>query len=104
MLLDRQRMLLIGMPANAIAVRTCKFFDSFNVNEFRLVAWNAETFVAETQDTTGQSFESYHHSFIYQRFREMYDEKIAQLLSWTKAGHVFVIFPYSFSAGLQTDG
>ena len=102
--LDRQRTLFIGMPENAIPVRTCKFFDSFNVSEFQLVAWNVETFVSETQKTTGQPFESYHHSFIYRRFKEMYDEKIAQLLSWIKDGHVFVIFPYSFSSGPQTDG
>ena len=102
--LDRQRTLFIGMPANAISVRTCKFFDSFNVSEFQLVAWNVETFVSETQNTTGQPFESYHHSFIYRRFKEMYDEKMAQLLSWIKDGHVFVIFPYSFSSGPQTDG
>src|SRR5262249_26239314 len=81
-----------------------KFFDSYDVNEFQLVAWNAETFVIETQETTGRSFEDYHHSFIYQRFKEMYEEKIARLLSWTKDGHLFVIFPYSFGLGPQTDG
>jgi hypothetical protein len=102
--LDRQRTLFIGMPANAIPVRTCKFFDSFNVSEFQIVAWKVETFVSEIQKTTGQPFEIYHHSFIYRRFKEMYDEKIAQLLSWIKDGHVFVIFPYSFSSGPQTDG
>ena len=102
--LDPQRTLFIGMPASAIPVRTCKFFNSFNVSEFQLVAWNVETFVADTQETTGQSFESYHHSFIYRRFKEMYDEKIAQLLSWTKDGHVLVIFPYLFGSRLQTDG
>jgi hypothetical protein len=102
--LDPQRTLLLGMPSSAIPARTYKFFDSFNVNEFQLIAWNAETFVADTQETTGQSFESYHHSFIYRRFKEMYDEKIVRLLSWTKDGHVLVIFPYLFSSGPQTDG
>jgi hypothetical protein len=47
--LDPQRTLLIGIPANAIPVRTSKFFDAFNVSEFQLAAWNAETFDFETQ-------------------------------------------------------
>jgi hypothetical protein len=97
-------MLFLGMPMSAIAGRMAKFFDSYDVNEFQLVAWNAETFVTDTEETTGRSFEDYHHSFIYQRCREMYDEKMARLLSWTKGGHVFVIFPYSFGSGPQTEG
>jgi hypothetical protein len=102
--LDPQRTLFIGAPANALPVRTCKFFDSFNASESQIIVWNAETFVIETQTTTGQSFDSYHHSFTYRRFKEMYDDRMAQLLSWTKDGHVLVIFPYLFILGPQTDG
>jgi hypothetical protein len=102
--LDPQRTLFLGVPTSAIGGRTHKFFDPYDVNEFQLVAWNAETFVIDTQETTGRSFEDYHHSFTYQRFKEMYDEKMARLLSWTKDGHVFIIFPYSFGSGPQTDG
>src|SRR6267143_6672424 len=102
--LDPQRTLFIGMPGSAIPARTYKFFDTVNVNEFQLIAWNAETFVADTQEKTGQSFQSYHHPFIYRRFKELYDEKIVQILGWIKDGHVLVIFPFLFSSGPQTDG
>jgi len=79
--LDPQRTLLIGMPVSAVLARTYKFFDTVDINEFRLIAWNAETFAADTQEKTGQSFESYHHPFTYRRFKELYDETIAKILS-----------------------
>jgi hypothetical protein len=104
MLVDPQRILFIGMPAHALPARPYNFFDTFNVNEFLLVAWNAETFVADTQEKTGQSFESYHHPFVYRRFKELYEEKLSQILNWTRAGHVLVIFPFSFNSGFKTDG
>ena len=53
--LDPQRTLFIGVPANALPARTYKFFDTVDVNEFQLIAWNAETFAADTQEKTGQS-------------------------------------------------
>jgi hypothetical protein len=102
--LDPQRTLFIGVPASALPARTYKFFDTIDVNEFQLIAWNAETFAADTQEKTGQSFESYHHPFTYRRLKELYDEKIAQILSWTKDGHVLVIFPFLFNSGPRTDG
>jgi hypothetical protein len=61
--LDRQRILFIGMPASAIPARPYNFLDTQNVNEFLLVAWNAETFPAGMQEKTGQSFESYNDPF-----------------------------------------
>jgi hypothetical protein len=51
--LDPQRTLFLGMPMSAMAGRAHKFFDSYNVNELQLVAWYAETFVIDTQETTG---------------------------------------------------
>jgi hypothetical protein len=104
MLLDRRRILFIGMPANALPASPYKFFDMFNVDEFKLIAWDAETFVADIQEKTGQPFDSYHHPFVYRRFKELYDEKLSQILSWTRDGHVLVIFPFSFNSGLKTDG
>jgi hypothetical protein len=104
MALDPQQILLIGMPPAAIPASASKFFDTFDVNDFQLVAWNAETFVAETQEKTGQSLQSYHHPFVYRRFKELYEEKIIQILNWIKYGHVLVIFPCLFNSGIQTDG
>jgi hypothetical protein len=104
MALDPQQILLIGTPPAAIPASASKFFDAFNVNDFQLVAWNAETFVEETQEKTGQSLQSYHHPFIYRRFKELYEDKIIQILNWIKYGHVLVIFPCLFNSGIQTDG
>jgi len=59
--LDPQRTLFIGMPGSANTCSAVQVFDTVNVNEFQLIAWNAETFVADTQEKTGQSFQSYHH-------------------------------------------
>jgi hypothetical protein len=95
--LDPQRILFIGIPPGAIPVRTSKFFDMFNVNDFQLVAWNAETFVAETQEKTGQSFQSHHHPFVYRRFKELYEEKMTEILNWIRYGNVLIIFPYLFT-------
>jgi len=69
----------------------------FNVNDFQLVAWNAETFVAETQEKTGQSFQSHHHPFVYRRFKELYEEKMTEILNWIRYGNVLIIFPYLFT-------
>jgi hypothetical protein len=43
MRLDPQRFLFIGTPSEAIPVPNSKFLDAFNVMDFQLVAWNAET-------------------------------------------------------------
>jgi hypothetical protein len=91
------------MSASAIPARTNKFFDMFNVNEFQMIAWDAETFISDTQEKTGQSFQNSHHPFIYRRFKELYDEKMIQILSWIKDGHVLIIFPFSFKAGFESD-
>ena len=104
MLLDPQRILLIGIPAEVIPVRTFKFFDPFDVNDFDLMAWNAESLVAEMQENTGQPFQSDHHPFIYRQFKALYDEKIASILNWIKHGNVLVIFPYLFKQTTETDG
>jgi hypothetical protein len=104
MSLDPQRILFIGMPSGTIRVRASKFFDMFNINDFQLVAWNAKTFVTETQEKTGQSFKSHHHPFVYRRFKALYEEKISQTLDWIKYGGVLVIFPYLFGIDIQTDG
>ncbi len=104
MSLDPQRILFIGIPSGAIPVRSYKFFDTFNVNDFQLVAWNAETFVSETQEKTGQSFQSHHHPFVYRRFKALYEEKISRTLDWIRYGNVLVIFPYLFKIEMQTDG
>jgi hypothetical protein len=102
--IDPQRILFIGIPPGAIPVRTSKFFDMFNVNDFQLVAWNAETFVAETQEKTGQAFQSHHHPFVYRRFKELYEEKMTEILDWIRYGHVLIIFPYLFTLPIKTDG
>jgi hypothetical protein len=104
MMLDPQRILFIGMPSGALPVRVSKFFDTFNVNNFHLVAWNAKTFIDETQERTGQSLQSYHHPFVYRRFKASYEAKISQILDWVRSGHVFVIFPHMFSVEIKTDG
>jgi hypothetical protein len=104
MAIDPQHILLIGTPPVAIPASASKFFDTFDVNDFQLVAWNAEAFVAETQEKTGQSLQSYHHPFIYRRFKELYEERIIQILNWIKYGHVLVIFPCLFNSEIQTDG
>ena len=104
MLLDPQRILLIGIPAEVIPVRTFKFFNAFDVNDFDLVAWNAESLIAETQEKTGQPFQSDHHPFIYRQFKAMYDNKIANILNWIKHGHVLVIFPCLFMQTRENDG
>jgi hypothetical protein len=104
MALDPQQILLIGTPPAAIPASASKFFDTFDVNDFQLVVWNAETFVAETQEKTGQSLQSHHHPFIYRRFKELYEEKLITILNWIKNGHVLVIFPCLFNSGIQTDG
>jgi hypothetical protein len=104
MLLDPQRILFIGMPPRAIPVRTSKFFDRFNVTDFQLVVWNAETLLVEIQEKTGQSFQSYHHPFIYRRFKELYEEKIIPIFNWIKHGHILVIFPCLFNIEMKTDG
>ena len=104
MLFNPQRILLIGMPAEVIPVRTFKFFDAFDVNDFDLVAWNAESLVAETQEKTGQPFQSDHHPFIYRQFKALYDEKIVSIFNWIKHGHVLVIFPYLFKQTTENDG
>ena len=48
------------MTASAVLARTYKFFDTVDINEFRLIAWDAETFAADTQEETGQSW--YHRA------------------------------------------
>jgi hypothetical protein len=101
--LDAQRILFIGIPASAIPARTNTFFDTFNVDEFHLVAWNEETFVADTQEKTDQLFQSYHHPFVHRRFKELYAKKIAKIMSWIKDGRVLVIFRFLFGPGPQTD-
>ena len=104
MRLDPQRLLFIGTAAEAIPVPKSKFFDAFNVMDFQLVAWNAETFITEIQEKTGLSFQSYHHPFAHQRFKALYEERIIQILDWVRYGHVLVIFPYLFSSEMKTDG
>ena len=104
MLLDSQRILAIGMPPGAVPVRSPKFFDTFNVNDFQLLAWNAESFVAEIADKIGQSFQGHYHLFVYGRFKELYEEKIIPILDWIKYGHVLVIFPHHFSKNMKTYG
>ena len=104
MLLDPQRVLLIGIPPEVIPVRTIKFFDAFDVNDFNLLAWNAESFVTETQERTGQPFQSDHHPFVYRRFKALYHEKIVTILNWIRHGHVLVIFPYFFKQTTENDG
>ena len=104
MLLDPQRILSIGMPPGAVPVRSSKFFDTFNVNEFQLLAWNAETLVGEIEEKTGQSFQGYHHLFVYRRFKELYEEKIIPIFDWIKYGHVLVIFLHHFGEEMKTDG
>jgi len=103
MLLDPQRILLIGMPAEVIPARTFKFFDPFDVDDFDLMAWNAESLVVEMQNKTGQPFQSDHHPFIYRQFKALYDERIASILNWIKHGHVLVVFPYMFKQFSETD-
>ena len=104
MLLDPQRILFIGMHSGAIPVRTSKFFDLFDIDDFQLLAWNVEAFVAEIQEKTGQPFQSHHHSFVYHRFRELYEERMRQILQWVRQGHVLAIFPYKFNPEMETDG
>jgi hypothetical protein len=104
MLLDPQRILFIGIHSGAIPVRTSKFFDLFNIDDFQILAWNVETFVAEIQEKTGQPFQSHHHSFVYHRFRELYGERMRQILQWVRQGHVLAIFPYKFNPEMETDG
>ena len=104
MLLDPQRILLIGMPPEVIPVRTLKFFDAFDINDFNFVAWNAEGLLAEIQEKTGQPFHSNHHPFVYRRFKALYDEKIVSILDWIRRGHVLVIFPYVFIQTMESDG
>jgi len=58
MLLDPQRLLLIGMPAEVIPARTFKFFDPFDVDDFDLMAWNAESLVVEMQKKTDNLFKA----------------------------------------------
>jgi hypothetical protein len=101
---DPQRILLIGISPAAIPASTSKFFDTFDANDFQLVAWNAESFVAELEERTGQPFASYYHPFIYQRLKQLYDGKIAHLLSWIRDGHLLVIFPFPFGSGPHTHG
>jgi hypothetical protein len=102
--LDPQRTLFIGMPASAIPARTYKFFDMFNVNEFKLIVWNTETFISDTQEKTGQSFQRPHHPFIYRQFKELYDEKMVQILNWIKVGNVLILFPSLFELSAESDG
>jgi hypothetical protein len=101
---DPQRILLIGIPPGAIPGSTSKFFDTFDANDFQLVAWNAESFVAELEERTDQPFQSYYHPFVYQRLKQLYDKKIANLLSWIRDGHLSVIFPFLFGSGPHTHG
>jgi hypothetical protein len=79
MLLDPQRILSIGMPPGAVPGRSSKFFDTFDVNDFQLLAWNVENFVAEIEEKTGQSFQIHHHLFVYHQFKELYQEKITPI-------------------------
>jgi hypothetical protein len=102
--MDAQRILFIGMPVKTIPVRTAKFFETFNITDIELIAWNAETLVTETQEKTGQSFHSYHHPFVYSQFKELYEKKMVQILQWIRHGQVLVIFPYLFSDKMKTDG
>jgi hypothetical protein len=102
--LDPQRTLFIGIPASAIPARTYKFFDILHVNEFKLIAWNAETFISDIQETTGQSFRKSHHPFVYRRFKELYDQKMAKIVTWIKDGNVLIIFPFSFELSIESDG
>jgi hypothetical protein len=102
--LDTQRTLFIGIPPSAIPARAYKFFDMFNVDEFKLIAWNAGSFISDTEEKTGQSFRESHHPFIYRRFKELYDEKMVQILSWIKNGNVLVIFPFLFGLSAESDG
>lgn len=102
MLLDPRRMLFLGIPPGTASVHTSTFFDEFNVNDFLLVAWNAETFVADTERKTGQPFESYHHPFVYNQFKEMYEMKVIEIIQWIKNGHVLVVFPYLFNIEMKT--
>jgi hypothetical protein len=102
--LDPQQMLLIGISPGAIPVRTSKFFDTFNVNDFQLVAWIVESLVAETQERASQSFQREHDPFAYWRFKELYEKKIIMILNWIRLGHVLVLFPSSFNSELKAHG
>jgi len=104
MLLDSQRILFIGMHSDAIPVHTSKFFDLFNIDDFHLMTWNVETFIAEIEEKTGQPFQSQHHSFVYHRFKELYEERMRPILQWVRQGHVLVIFPYKFDIEIKIDG
>jgi len=104
MLLDPLRILSIGMPPGAVPGRSSKFFETFDVNDFQLLAWNVENFVAEIEEKTGQSFQSHHHLFVYRRFKELYEEKIIPIFDWIRYGHVFVIFRHHFGMNMKTDG
>jgi hypothetical protein len=104
MLLDPQQMLLIGVPASAIPGRTSKFFDTFNVNDFQLVAWDAEAFVAETQEKTSRSFQHEQDPFAYWRFKGLYEEKLIKIINWIRHGHVLVLFPSLFNSELKICG
>jgi tetratricopeptide (TPR) repeat protein len=102
--LDPQQMLLIGISPGAVPVRTSKFFDTFNVNDFQLVAWNAESLVAETQEKAGQSFQREHDPFAYWRFKELYEKKLITILNWIRHEHVLVLFPCLFNSELKAHG
>jgi hypothetical protein len=50
MALDPQQILLIGIPPSAISASTSKFFHRSHAGFFKLVAWNAESVVTETEE------------------------------------------------------
>jgi hypothetical protein len=102
MILDPERILLIGINSSAIPVRTFKFFDTFNVADFQLAAWNAEALGNEALEQTDLSLYNYNHLVIYNRFKELYQAKFAELLQWIKCGHVLVIFPHTLSTNIET--
>jgi hypothetical protein len=104
MLLDPQQMLLIGISPGAIPVRSSKFFDTFNVDDFQLVAWNAESLIAETQERPGRSFQREYDPFAYWRFKELYEKKIITILNWIRHEHVLVLFPFLFNSELKAHG
>ena len=102
MVLDPERILLIGINSSVIPVRTFKFFDTFNVADFQLAAWDAETLGSEALEQTGQSLHNYNNLVLYNRFKELYQAKFAELLQWIRYGHVLVVFPYAFSSDIET--
>ena len=91
--LDLDRTLFIGLPSPEASVRKSTFFDSFDIDQFNLIIWYAQSFADEIA-RLGINFSGVNHS--YGTVKKIYETKMSEIIRWIADGHTFIIFPHVF--------